>query len=68
MLKYRRVSLSNLGSRVREIELTSYAEVVLTQHESEFDFPNTASKIRKQNAPVLQHRFREKRQRRVLLR
>ena len=25
----RRVSISNLGSRVREIELTSYAEVVL---------------------------------------
>ena len=27
----RRVSISNLGSRVREIELTSYAEVVLAQ-------------------------------------
>ncbi len=25
----RRVSISNLGSRVREIELTSYAEIVL---------------------------------------
>ena len=31
----RRVSMSNLGNRVREIELTSYAEVVLTQPASD---------------------------------
>ncbi|MFN0157599.1 MAG: GH36-type glycosyl hydrolase domain-containing protein [Bacteroidota bacterium] len=35
----RRVSLSNLGSRVREIELTSYAEVVLTQPASDMTHP-----------------------------
>ena len=35
----RRVSLSNLGSRVREIELTSYAEVVLTQAASDSSQP-----------------------------
>jgi cyclic beta-1,2-glucan synthetase len=31
----RRVSLSNIGSRAREVELTSYAEVVLTQPASD---------------------------------
>ena len=36
----RRVSLSNLGSRVREIELTSYAEVVLTQPASDMTQPS----------------------------
>ena len=35
----RRVSMSNLGSRVREIELTSYAEVVLTQPASDMTHP-----------------------------
>ncbi len=35
----RRISLSNLGSRVREIELTSYAEVVLTQSSSDLSQP-----------------------------
>jgi cyclic beta-1,2-glucan synthetase len=34
-VEVRRVSLSNLGNRVREIELTSYAEVVLTQPASD---------------------------------
>ena len=35
----RRVSVSNLGSRVREIEMTSYAEVVLTQPGSDMAHP-----------------------------
>jgi cyclic beta-1,2-glucan synthetase len=35
----RRVSMSNLGSRVREIELTSFAEVVLTQPASDMTHP-----------------------------
>jgi cyclic beta-1,2-glucan synthetase len=35
----RRVSLSNLGNRVREIELTSYAEIVLTQPASDLTQP-----------------------------
>jgi cyclic beta-1,2-glucan synthetase len=35
----RRVSISNLGNRVREIELTSYAEVVLTQPASDMAHP-----------------------------
>jgi cyclic beta-1,2-glucan synthetase len=35
----RRVSLTNLGNRVREIELTSYAEVVLTQPASDTAHP-----------------------------
>lgn len=35
----RRVSLSNLGSRVREIELTSYAELVLAQPVSDSTHP-----------------------------
>ena len=35
----RRVSISNFGSRVREIELTSYAEVVLTQPASDTTHP-----------------------------
>ena len=35
----RRVSISNLGNRVREIELTSYAEVVLTQPASDLTHP-----------------------------
>ncbi len=36
----RRVSLSNLGNRVREIDLTSYAEVVLTQPASDMTQPS----------------------------
>jgi cyclic beta-1,2-glucan synthetase len=36
----RRVSLSNLGNRVRDIELTSYAEVVLTQPASDMTQPS----------------------------
>ena len=35
----RRVSLTNLGNRVREIEVTSYAEVVLTQPASDTAHP-----------------------------
>lgn len=35
----RRISLSNLGSKVREIELTSYAEVVLAQPASDVAHP-----------------------------
>ena len=36
----RRVSISNLGNRVREIELTSYAEVVLAQPASDMSHPS----------------------------
>ena len=35
----RRVSVANLGSRVREIDITSYAEVVLTQPASDMAHP-----------------------------
>jgi len=46
----RRVSLSNLGNRVRDIELTSYAKVVLTQPASDMTQPSFSKLLSKQSS------------------